>query len=197
MKKTHERMREIAYGWHGGQSSPLYSFASTGKIHGPEHRHGLLREIDSSLNHPDKHTLWDAGELRELQSLRSHLAIAPDKHGAFPAREQPAIQAGRVGAWSIGGVKEGADALLNGAPVRKVVETVSFREPRRRPRQPARTVTYGDSTYKVKGKVEIPDLTKMERMDALIWLNRNTHARGYSKANPLAGIGGVISLKTR
>lgn len=116
---THERMRQIASEWHSGGSSPLYSFSSTGKLHSQEHRDGVLREIDDSLNHPDKHTLWNKKELAELQSLRAHISVLPDKHGDFP--HQVAIPRGRVGAWSVGGVKEGADALLAGTPVREVV----------------------------------------------------------------------------
>ncbi len=34
---------------HGGQSSALYSFASTGKVHGAEHRDSLRREIRSFM----------------------------------------------------------------------------------------------------------------------------------------------------
>ena len=41
----------------------------------------------------------------------------------------------------------------------------------------------------------IPDLKSMDRLDVLIWLNRNTYSRGYQKQNPLAGIGTAISLK--
>ena len=37
---------KTAYDWHGGQWSPLYSFASTGGVvHSIEHRYGLLDEI--------------------------------------------------------------------------------------------------------------------------------------------------------
>jgi hypothetical protein len=32
--------------WHGGQWSALYSYSSTGAIHGEEHQADLLREID-------------------------------------------------------------------------------------------------------------------------------------------------------
>ncbi len=62
-----------------------------------------------------------------------------------------------------------------------------------------RLVSYDGSTYKVRSnKVEIPDLTKMERMQALLWLNANTYARGYSRQNnPLQGLSGAIGLNTR
>ena len=45
-----ESMRQIAYEWHGGQDSPLYSFASTGKVWGEEHRRALLLEIQECEN---------------------------------------------------------------------------------------------------------------------------------------------------
>jgi hypothetical protein len=60
---------------------------------------------------------------------------------------------------------------------------------------PARTVTFRDMTYKVRGKVEIPDLAGMGRFEALMWLNRHTYARGYSRPNPLAGLAGVVSVE--
>lgn len=44
-EKAPKDMREIAYDWHGGMSSPLYSFASTGKVHGKQHKNCLLEEI--------------------------------------------------------------------------------------------------------------------------------------------------------
>lgn len=43
--------RRVAYDWHGGQSSPLYSFASTGcKVWSEEHRQGLYREIQKAID---------------------------------------------------------------------------------------------------------------------------------------------------
>jgi hypothetical protein len=40
--------------WHGGQSSALYSFLSTGKIHSEEHREDLKREIEWCLKALEK-----------------------------------------------------------------------------------------------------------------------------------------------
>lgn len=63
-----------------------------------------------------------------------------------------------------------------------------------------RAVTYDGNTYKVKSdKIEIPDLTAMDRIAALMWLNRHTYARGYSRVrpDPLAGLGGAISVTAR
>jgi hypothetical protein len=60
----------------------------------------------------------------------------------------------------------------------------------------ARRVNWENESFCVKGNVSIPDLSAMSRIDALIWLNRNTYRRGYSRVtNPLAGIGNAISLK--
>ena len=42
---TYKRAQRVAYAWHGGKSSPLYSFASTGT-----RIPGLLAEIDDCLS---------------------------------------------------------------------------------------------------------------------------------------------------
>lgn len=42
-KISPERARDLAYQWHGGQSSPLYAFASSGIV---RDRDALLSEID-------------------------------------------------------------------------------------------------------------------------------------------------------
>ena len=62
---------------------------------------------------------------------------------------------------------------------------------------PMPTVTYDGNTYKLKSrKIAVPDLQSMERFSALIWLINNTTSRGYSKpSNPLAGMGGAITLR--
>lgn len=50
------------------------------------------------------------------------------------------------------------------------------------PRGPMPTVSYDGNTYKLRSRrTTIPDFTAMRRMEALVWLNRNTTARGYSK----------------
>jgi hypothetical protein len=68
-------------------------------------------------------------------------------------------------------------------------------------RNPMPTVTYDGVTYKVRSrKTEIPDLDAMDRLGALMWLNRNTFARGVgirTTPNPLQGMGGAISLTVR
>lgn len=41
-----DKLRTIAYDWHGGSGSPLYSFASTGgTVHSEEHREALQKEV--------------------------------------------------------------------------------------------------------------------------------------------------------
>lgn len=74
----------------------------------------------------------------------------------------------------------------------------TFSERQARPRRPKRTVTYDGQTYKVKSdKIEIPDLDTLPRLEALQWLCQHTYPRGYSKPNPLAGLGDAISLTVR
>lgn len=58
-----------------------------------------------------------------------------------------------------------------------------------------REVEWNGRFYKVKSsKIVIPDLSKMERFAALLWLNANTYARGYSRPNPLAGLAGAVTI---
>ena len=58
-----------------------------------------------------------------------------------------------------------------------------------------REVTYDGSTYKVRSDtIVIPDFTQMQRFEALQWMCRHTYGRGYSKPNPLQGIGSAIRL---
>lgn len=42
--------REVAFDWHGGQGSALYSFASTDcTVHSEEHRASLIADIESAI----------------------------------------------------------------------------------------------------------------------------------------------------
>jgi hypothetical protein len=61
---------------------------------------------------------------------------------------------------------------------------------------PMPTVIYQGNTYKLRSrKTEVPDLEAMSEFSALIWLIKNTTARGYSKApDPLKGMGGAIKV---
>lgn len=45
--------------------------------------------------------------------------------------------------------------------------------------------------------VEIPDLTNMNRFEALSWICRETTPTGWSRPNLLAGLGGIINLSVR
>lgn len=69
----------------------------------------------------------------------------------------------------------------------------------RRPRRgPKPQVEWDGCWYSVRShKTEIPDLKAMSRFDALRWLISNTYPRGYAKHNPLAGIGGAITVGAR
>jgi len=65
---------------------------------------------------------------------------------------------------------------------------------------PKPTVEYDGQAYKVRSRAtEIPDLAAMDRLGVLIWLNRNTYAKGRSNVKPnlLAGLGDAISLGVR
>lgn len=42
--------QRVAYEWHGGMSSPLYSFASTGgTVWSEDHRRNLIREVEKDI----------------------------------------------------------------------------------------------------------------------------------------------------
>jgi len=63
-------------------------------------------------------------------------------------------------------------------------------------RGPMPTVSYDGKTYSLKSrKTIVPDLGAMPRLAALLWICRNTRARGYSKPNPLASLGAVIVIE--
>lgn len=65
-------------------------------------------------------------------------------------------------------------------------------------RSPKREIEWDGRTYKVRrNSTVIPDLQSLPRMEALIWLCRETCPRGFSKPNPLAGYGGAISVGVR
>ena len=67
-----------------------------------------------------------------------------------------------------------------------------------RQRGPMPIVEFDGKTYSLLSrKTVVPDLKNMERMKALLWILRNTRPRGYSKPNPLAGLGGAISVTAR
>ena len=63
-------------------------------------------------------------------------------------------------------------------------------------KNPMPEITYNGMTYKLRSRnIEIPDIEHMDEFKALIWINMNTTARGYSKAsNPLTGMAGAVNL---
>ncbi len=60
---------ETAFSWHGGISSPLYSFASTRKIHSEHHRDDILDEIDECIAWTKMFGEQTQGDIDELQSI--------------------------------------------------------------------------------------------------------------------------------
>jgi len=76
MYKEPTKAARIAYEWHGGQWSPLYSYASTGaRIWSQEHKDGLLYDIDKTLADSEvRSELYDKSALKELKWLRSKIA---------------------------------------------------------------------------------------------------------------------------
>jgi hypothetical protein len=55
---------------------------------------------------------------------------------------------------------------------------------------PMPTVEFDGKTYSLRSrKTEVPDLHVMARIEALVWLCRNTTPRGYSRApNPFSWV---------
>jgi len=114
----------------------------------------------------------------------------------------------KVDATVLRAIFEEVDALGLKRPIKvygytsQVGETETFRfeqvaAPPRRGPMPA--IEYGGNLYSLKSRdTMIPDLSKMERMEVLMWLNKNTRARGYSKGgNPLAGMGDVLRVNVK
>lgn len=65
MKLNLAMARAIAADWHGGQASPLYSFASTGKMHYPFKRY--YEEVMGCLRGADEE------QAKKLDALLSYL----------------------------------------------------------------------------------------------------------------------------
>lgn len=64
-----DKYKLIASDWHGGQSSPLYSYSSTGKVWSETHRNELVGEIESNI----KNKYTDKKEIKRLESLKKHI----------------------------------------------------------------------------------------------------------------------------
>lgn len=55
-------------------------------------------------------------------------------------------------------------------------------------KNPLPTVEYQGRVYKLKSrKINVPDFNLMSELEILIWINKNTIARGYQKDKPLIG----------
>ncbi len=70
---------ETAFNWHGGISSPLYSFASTRKLHSENHRDDVLDEIDKCIYivlHQEQ-TDPEENDLDNLQSMSEVVSRLP------------------------------------------------------------------------------------------------------------------------
>ena len=85
-----QRMRTLAYRWHGGQDSPLYSFASTGGVvHTQEHREGLVAEVQENVGwceaNPGTTEAADLPALRELLVFVSAVKLEAEP-ARFPRR---------------------------------------------------------------------------------------------------------------
>jgi hypothetical protein len=67
---------KIAFDWHSGPGSPLYSFASTRRIHGEKHREQLRREINAVIGSVLENPVHE-GEYDTLALLREVIYTAP------------------------------------------------------------------------------------------------------------------------
>ena len=67
------RMRRIASEWHGGQSSALYSFASTGTITDATRDEVAKEMADADVTQSDEYALDD------LQELHDYLVTTPNR----------------------------------------------------------------------------------------------------------------------
>jgi len=71
------KARQIAADWHGGQATPLYSFASSGYLH-PDLESDIsktLAEVHRAITDPKHHAhaSYRLGDARQLQSLLNHV----------------------------------------------------------------------------------------------------------------------------
>lgn len=83
---TQTQARMLGYDWHGGQTSPLYSFASTGGVvHTEEHREKLVEEVSEDIAwcEANPHT-EEAADLPRLRELLDFVKAAPLKADPAP-----------------------------------------------------------------------------------------------------------------
>jgi hypothetical protein len=65
--------------WHGGQWSALYSYSSTGAIHGEEHKQDLLAEIESCQTIAETQSDITDLDRDALEHLRYTVECWPDE----------------------------------------------------------------------------------------------------------------------
>jgi hypothetical protein len=71
-EREYERMLDTfrtASEWHSGQWSALYSYSSTGEVHGEEHQAELLAEIDECLGNSPETCAADPERILYIQAL--------------------------------------------------------------------------------------------------------------------------------
>jgi hypothetical protein len=72
------RALRISFDWHSGSGSPLYSFASTRRIHGESHRNQLRRELNALFGDVlESPNAGSPSEYGDLTLLREVVATAP------------------------------------------------------------------------------------------------------------------------
>ena len=67
---------KLAFDWHSGQGSPLYSFASTRRIYGEKHRQQLRVEVNALIGDVIENPVH-VGEFERLALLREVINTAP------------------------------------------------------------------------------------------------------------------------
>ena len=81
-ERDYERMLDTvrtASEWHGGQWSALYSYSSTGEIHGEDHKRDLLIEIETEIGLTASRTDLSQLDLDALEHLRYTVECWPDE----------------------------------------------------------------------------------------------------------------------
>ena len=77
MRDKPSRIVQTAYAWHGGQSSALYSFASTGGVVWSEdHRRNLIAEINACRGYRYVDPATDRRETARLDRLEAYVRKA-------------------------------------------------------------------------------------------------------------------------
>jgi hypothetical protein len=81
-ERDYERMLntfQTASEWHGGQWSALYSYSSTGEIHGEDHQSDLLSEIEDCQTSAETRDDLTSLDLDALEHLRYVVECWPNE----------------------------------------------------------------------------------------------------------------------